>query len=290
MSTVHQQLTKSITLQGSAQIVMDFFHFGINNILFQRGLYPQEDFAHVHRYGLNLLSVTDEAVVAYIAKVLAQISRWIETRRISKLVLVISSKATGEPLERWSFDIELEDDNDNDDNSQKENENENDIMDTDTPGDSVHDTQGSTTQEPQRPPFGSSNPFAAGRNVSLRPILSDGSSSMVSAGGRVFGRPANTQTPVQQKGAKSMKQINAEISSVMRQITASVSFLPVLDQECTFNVLVYVDRDVETSVDWVDSDAKMVDNAEQVKLRNFSTSVHKVGGLVSYKVVDDFDI
>jgi mitotic spindle assembly checkpoint protein MAD2 len=36
---------------------------------------------------------------------------------------------------------------------------------------------------------------------------------------------------------KSNATISAEISAVLRQITASVSFLPVLSEPCTFNIL-----------------------------------------------------
>ncbi len=40
-STSTAQLTKStVTLKGSAQIVTEFFNYGINSILYQRGIYP----------------------------------------------------------------------------------------------------------------------------------------------------------------------------------------------------------------------------------------------------------
>jgi mitotic spindle assembly checkpoint protein MAD2 len=39
---------------------------------------------------------------------------------------------------------------------------------------------------------------------------------------------------------------------------------------------------------WEESDPRYIaENAEQVKLRSFSTSIHKVDGMVSYKSVDD---
>ena len=35
------QATKSqVTLKGSAQMVSEFFNYGINSILYQRGIYP----------------------------------------------------------------------------------------------------------------------------------------------------------------------------------------------------------------------------------------------------------
>ena len=78
----------------------------------------------------------------------------------------------------------------------------------------------------------------------------------------------------------------------MRQITATVSFLPVLDHACTFNVLAYTERNGDDGIipeTWVDSDARSIDarRSEQVKLRSFSTSMHKVDALVAYRVDGD---
>ncbi|KAJ3096364.1 Mitotic spindle checkpoint component mad2 [Phlyctochytrium bullatum] len=84
---------------------------------------------------------------------------------------------------------------------------------------------------------------------------------------------------------KTEKQINEEIAAILRQITASVSFLPVLSEPCTFNVLAYTDKNAEVPATWEDSDGLMIaQNAEQVKLRSFSTSVHRVDSMVAYKL------
>lgn len=85
---------------------------------------------------------------------------------------------------------------------------------------------------------------------------------------------------------KSEKEIQAEIQSIFRQITASVTFLPQLDGNCTFNVLVYADADSDVPIEWGDSDAKEIKNGEKVQLRSFSTSNHRVDTLVSYRYVD----
>lgn len=71
---------------------------------------------------------------------------------------------------------------------------------------------------------------------------------------------------------------------MFRQITASVTFLPELDGNCTFNVLVYADADSEVPMEWGDSDAKEIIGGEKVQLRSFSTNSHKVDTLVSYRV------
>jgi hypothetical protein len=60
-----------------------------------------------------------------------------------------------------------------------------------------------------------------------------------------------------------------------------------LDGNCTFNVLVYADADSDVPLEWGDSDAKEVKNAEKVMLRSFSTNSHRIDTLVSYRYVDD---
>lgn len=82
---------------------------------------------------------------------------------------------------------------------------------------------------------------------------------------------------------KTEKEIQGEIQSIFRQITASVTFLPQLDGNCTFNVLVYADADSDVPLEWGDSDAKDIKDAERVQLRSFSTNSHKVDTLVSYR-------
>ena len=90
------------------------------------------------------------------------------------------------------------------------------------------------------------------------------------------------------------KQMNAEIAAIIRQITASVSFLPILDESSirfnlvTWNILAYTDKDAPVPTEWVDSDAKLITkNAEKVQLRSFSTNDYKVGGMVSYRMDDE---
>jgi mitotic spindle assembly checkpoint protein MAD2 len=85
---------------------------------------------------------------------------------------------------------------------------------------------------------------------------------------------------------KTDAEIQAEIQSIFRQITASVTFLPQLEGDCTFNVLVYADADSDVPMEWGDSDAKEIKNGEKVQLRSFSTTNHRVDTLVSYRVGD----
>eukprot|EP00003_Mantamonas_plastica_P028723 TRINITY_DN6650_c0_g2_i2.p1 TRINITY_DN6650_c0_g2~~TRINITY_DN6650_c0_g2_i2.p1 ORF type:complete len:190 (-),score=73.06 TRINITY_DN6650_c0_g2_i2:28-597(-) len=86
---------------------------------------------------------------------------------------------------------------------------------------------------------------------------------------------------------KSQKEITSEIQAIIRQITASVTFLPLLDEACTFDVLIYADKEMEVPMKWEESDAKIIENSQQVKLRSFDTGVHRVDGMVSFRVDDD---
>jgi len=55
---------------------------------------------------LTCLSVSqDDQVKAYIKKIMSQLSKWMLKAKISKLVIVITSKETGEHVERWQFDV-----------------------------------------------------------------------------------------------------------------------------------------------------------------------------------------
>ncbi|CAG8940101.1 unnamed protein product [Penicillium salamii] len=214
-----------LSIKGSAKLVSEFFEYSINSILFQRGVYPPEDFTTIKKYGLNMLVSADDQVKAYIKKIMSQLKEWMQGGKISKLVVVITSKETGEHVERWQFDVEIFGKKSRSKSSQKSGDNENS-----TPGDA--------------------------------------------------------ETPPAEPVEKTEKQIQEEIQAIFRQITASVTFLPVLDGDCTFNVLVYADADSDVPVEWGDSDAKEIKNAEKVQLRSFSTNNHRVGTLVSYRLAD----
>lgn len=75
MSSVAQETVTSnvITLKGSTAIVKEFFDFSVNNILYQRGIYPPESFKRVTQYGLGMMVTTDESLVAYMSNILRQL-------------------------------------------------------------------------------------------------------------------------------------------------------------------------------------------------------------------------
>ncbi|KAG8082429.1 hypothetical protein GUJ93_ZPchr0014g47080 [Zizania palustris] len=97
-----------ITLRGSAAIVSEFFCYAANSILYNRGVYPEESFTKVKKYGLTMLLTQDEGVKSFITNLNAQLSEWLEAGKLQRIVLVIMSKATSEVLERWNFSIQTD--------------------------------------------------------------------------------------------------------------------------------------------------------------------------------------
>ncbi|KAI8312107.1 mitotic spindle checkpoint component mad2 [Colletotrichum asianum] len=223
---VDKSKVHKLALKGSAKLVAEFFQYSIHTILFQRGVYPAEDFSAVKKYGLNMLVSSDDQVRAYIKKIMGQLDRWMLRGKISKLVIVITDKDTGEHVERWQFDVQI---------------------------------------------FGKSK---------------SKSKSSSKAADQENVAPGGASAAAEAAPEKTEKEIQDEIAAIFRQITASVTFLPQLAGDCTFNVLVYADADSEVPVEWGDSDAKEIENGERVQLRGFSTSNHRVDTLVSYRLAE----
>jgi len=215
-----------LSLKGSAKLVAEFFQYSIHTILFQRGVYPAEDFTAVKKYGLNMLVSADDQVKAYIKKIMSQLDKWMVGGKISKLVIVITNKDTGERVERWQFDVQI-----------------------------------------------------------FQPTKSSKSKKSASSSAADQENSSSSTTPAADAPAeKTEQEIQSEIAAIFRQITASVTFLPQLNGDCTFNVLVYADADSDVPVEWGDSDAKEIENGERVQLRGFSTANHRVDTLVSYRL------
>ena len=174
-----------------------------------------------------MLVTSDDQVKAYIKKIMSQLNKWMNSGKISKLVVVITSKETGEHVERWQFDVQI-----------------------------FNNKSSKISQTPKTTDKENAIPEEA------------------------------TATAVASPAQKTEKEIQGEIQSIFRQITASVTFLPQLDGNCTFNVLVYADADSDVPMEWGDSDAKEIKNGEKVQLRSFSTSNHRVDTMVSYRFVE----
>ncbi|CCD23893.1 spindle checkpoint protein MAD2 NDAI_0C02330 [Naumovozyma dairenensis CBS 421] len=198
-------MSKAIPLKGSTRVITEFFEYSINSILYQRGVYPADDFSPAKKYGLTLLKTHDDELKSYIRKILLQVHKWLLGGKCNKLVLCIVDKDEGEVVERWAFEI----------SHLSQTDDSEDIKDE-----------------------------------------------------------ANTKTETQN-----------QIRGLIRQITASVTFLPELTKEgsYTFNVLAYTDAYAKVPLEWADSESKEIVDGEIVQLKEFLTEDHKVSAQVSYK-------
>ena len=97
---------QSITLKGSTDLVTEFFKYAVNAILFQRGVYPPDDFHMVKKYGQTVLVTQDPALENYLEKIFKQIDTLLLTG-VTQLVVAIVSKGSRLRLEHWVFDINL---------------------------------------------------------------------------------------------------------------------------------------------------------------------------------------
>jgi mitotic spindle assembly checkpoint protein MAD2 len=163
--------------------------------------------------------------------------------KISKLVMAIVSKDTGEVLERWQFDVHI---------------------------------------------FGKHSPSPAQSSRRTDHLEKENQGSHYPDTHNIFLTNRNSHDEPKVEKEKTEAEIHSEIQAIIRQITASVTFLPMLEGRCTFNVLVYADADANVpDEEWGDSDAKDVKNAENVKLRSFSTMNHRIDTMVSYRLDAD---
>ena len=80
--------------------------YAVNSVLYQRGIYPPEDFEQVRNYGMPMLVSKDREVKSFIERAMSQSSSWLLSNDIQKLVIVVLEVATDTVKERWSFDID----------------------------------------------------------------------------------------------------------------------------------------------------------------------------------------
>ncbi|XKL61327.1 hypothetical protein PGB90_008384 [Kerria lacca] len=84
-------------------------------------------------------------------------------------------------------------------------------------------------------------------------------------------------------GNKDLKIIQKEIRDVLRQICSTVSFLPLLDCPCSFDIHIYASPEAEIPDQWDERGPCFIANSEELQLKSFSTSVHRMNTVVSYK-------
>jgi len=205
MTTGAVKNKSAITVKGSAEIVCDYLDYGINSILFQRGLYPPENFKATENYGLNILMSTDNQVKQFLFVTLAQLKEWLLKRNVNKVSLVITNVKSLEVMERWDFKIEYE---------------------------------------------------------------------------------GNTEDGDAQTSDKPIKQIKNEIRDVLKQIASSVAYLPLLDCLCSFDIQIYTKNHIDLPTEWSEAAPANIKNAQSVKMRSFSTDIHKMETVVTFRNED----
>ncbi|KDQ16373.1 hypothetical protein BOTBODRAFT_130176 [Botryobasidium botryosum FD-172 SS1] len=84
---------------------------------------------------------------------------------------------------------------------------------------------------------------------------------------------------------KPESEIQSEIRAVIKQIVASNTFLPTLNEPTVFNILAFTENADIPTEKWVDTDAHAIEpsKAQQVKLRSFDTQLHKIEAMVAYR-------
>jgi len=202
-----QATRHAISLKGSTTLVVEFFSYAVNTILFQREVYPSDDFQMVKKYGQTVLVTQDLALQNYLQKILKQVEKWLLTGSVTQLVLAIIAKDSRTTLERWVFDITLVEQQSADEGSELQ-------------------------------------------------------------------------------ATKPEAEIQAEIRAILKQIVSMVTFLPVFDEPTVFNILAYTSDSADVPADeWVDTDALAIEasKSQQVKMRSFSTDVHRIEAMVAYR-------
>lgn len=211
----------------------EFFFTAINSILYQRGIYQPETFKRESKYGLTVLTTTDQGLVSYLGSVMSQMESWLTDGDVQRLVVVVTGIDSGETLERWQFNVCVED--------------------------------GSNGAEFS---MASGNDENVSHNVVTKNMSGD----------------------KMNKASKTVKEVHDEIQAIIRQITASVTFLPLLNEPCSFDLLIYTNKTAVVPQKWADSDPRYIMNSQEVKLRSFTTSFHQVDSMVTYKEADEWEL
>jgi len=85
---------------------------------------------------------------------------------------------------------------------------------------------------------------------------------------------------------KPEAEIQSEIRAILKQIVSMVTFLPVMQEDKVFNILAYTSESADVPVgEWVDTDPLAIEagKSQQVKMRSFSTDVHRIEAMVAYR-------
>lgn len=100
-----------------------------------------------------------------------------------------------------------------------------------------------------------------------------------------FSIETNDEIDNEQNVEIDVKKVQSDIRNIIRQITASVTYLPLIENPVSFDILLYTDKNSELpSQDWSDSTSHLIPDAQEVELNSFNTKIHALKTTVSYKV------
>lgn len=100
-------LRTHMTLKGSVALVSDFLLYGIQSILYQRDIYPADDFKMIKRFNTQVLTTMDDGLKEYLERAIGQVQEWLSLGQVKRIVVAIVEKETQETVERWQFDVEV---------------------------------------------------------------------------------------------------------------------------------------------------------------------------------------
>lgn len=72
------------------------------------GIYQPETFKREAKYGLTVLTSTDDGLLNYLNQVMGQMESWLLDGDVQRLVVVVSGVDSGETLERWQFNVQVD--------------------------------------------------------------------------------------------------------------------------------------------------------------------------------------
>lgn len=104
------------------------------------------------------------------------------------------------------------------------------------------------------------------------------------ANGTANGTEVDKSDPKNPVSNKDLHRIQMEIRDVMRQISATVTYLPLLDTVCSFDILVHTLDECEVPENFNETADVQIQNAQAVELKSFSTGLHKLQTVVNYKM------
>lgn len=81
-----------------------------------------------------------------------------------------------------------------------------------------------------------------------------------------------------------MVQNEREMGTVVLLLKKIIYFNNLVLHLGSFDLLIYTDKDLVVPEKWEESGPQFITNSEQVRLRSFTTTIHKVNSLVAYKI------